>query len=380
MDSRRSSTGFRLTSASFAACLTALLMLPAAPMLGQPPLYRLEVEPASPTTLDSVTVTVDSACLLFWEEPTFDAATLVLVSFEPTPAPGAPCSQDLPYEARFVLGPLQAGDYAVEIRLRGKDGETTLEQTGSFSVVDRASYRVAPGALIEGCGGIIGDCQYFRLEGTLSLEFDVAAEAASVADSQLRTGPVNGPLYPFPDGAGLQATQLTGEIEDHRVLFTSPAGSFEEVNWRLAPLPGALVLDGTWDQGCCDRFVFDFETVTLEQLDSPAPALYLREGRFEVSVTWTDFAGEQGSAHALPLGDGSGWFWFFAPDNAELLVKVIDGCASFGRYWFFAAGLTNVGVEIRVEDTAQNRSRVYENPLGQSFAPILDTDAFDTCS
>ena len=76
----------------------------------------------------------------------------------------------------------------------------------------------------------------------------------------------------------------------------------------------------------------------------------------------------------------SGYFWFFSPDNIELAVKVLDACDTpFASFWVFAAGLTNVGVQITVTDTRTDTTVTYDNPLGRRFETITDTRAFETC-
>jgi hypothetical protein len=108
----------------------------------------------------------------------------------------------------------------------------------------------------------------------------------------------------------------------------------------------------------------------------------LQNGRFRVTVDWENFTGGEGEGHAILPSNESGEFWFFGPGNTELLVKVIDACAeATPRYWVFAAGLTNVGVTLTVEDTQApgNFEHEYQNPVGTSFAPILDIDTFATC-
>jgi hypothetical protein len=81
----------------------------------------------------------------------------------------------------------------------------------------------------------------------------------------------------------------------------------------------------------------------------------------------------------VPLTDDSGYFWFFDADNVEILIKVLDGCAINDRFWVFAGGLTNVEVNLRIDDGATGATRSYFNSLGQGFQPILDIAAFDTC-
>ncbi|HYH47791.1 MAG TPA: hypothetical protein VEG34_19065 [Thermoanaerobaculia bacterium] len=112
-----------------------------------------------------------------------------------------------------------------------------------------------------------------------------------------------------------------------------------------------------------------------------ADDLFLAGGRFRVSATFQTAAGPgPGSAQGVPLSDDSGTFWFFSPANVELVVKVIDACAPpFERFWFFAAGLTNVAVEIEVEDVFAGGTRRYSNAAGHAFEPIQDTAAFATC-
>jgi len=110
-------------------------------------------------------------------------------------------------------------------------------------------------------------------------------------------------------------------------------------------------------------------------------ALLLRGGRFQVEASWRTFAGAEGPGRPVALTDESGYFWFFSSDNVELVVKVLDACtlAGFECYWVFAAGLTNVEVTLTVTDTVADEQRVYSNRMGETFEPIQDTAAFDTC-
>jgi PAP2 superfamily len=107
--------------------------------------------------------------------------------------------------------------------------------------------------------------------------------------------------------------------------------------------------------------------------------LCLQGGRFRVVARWADFAQGSGPGHAVSAGDGSGGFWFFNPANPELTVKLLDACAPFDHFWVFAAGLTNVEVQLTVTDTETGRVKQYFNPLGRAFAPVQDTAAFATC-
>jgi hypothetical protein len=121
----------------------------------------------------------------------------------------------------------------------------------------------------------------------------------------------------------------------------------------------------------------DALSLSVDTLD-PA-ALYLGGGRFKVEVSWQTPQGAAGTGHAVPLTDDTGYFWFFNPANVEVTLKVLNGCPLNQRYWIFASGLTNVGVQIRVTDTARGVTKTYANPLGTSFQPVQDTGALATC-
>ncbi len=106
----------------------------------------------------------------------------------------------------------------------------------------------------------------------------------------------------------------------------------------------------------------------------------LNDGRFKVQVEWMT-ATEEGEGQAILASADSGEFWFFSSDNTEILVKVLDACSvpGFNNTWVFAAGVTDVGVTISVTDTQSDDTRQYPSVLGQPFAPVLDTAAFDAC-
>jgi hypothetical protein len=107
--------------------------------------------------------------------------------------------------------------------------------------------------------------------------------------------------------------------------------------------------------------------------------LCLNGGRFRVRATWETRDGQAGTARGVSLTADSGYFWFFTADNVELVVKVLDACAGFQRYWVFSTGLTDVGVRLTVEDTRTGEVREYRSRNGTPYAPKFDTDAFRTC-
>ena len=108
-------------------------------------------------------------------------------------------------------------------------------------------------------------------------------------------------------------------------------------------------------------------------------ALCVNGGRFRVEANWRTNDGA-GSGKAVKLTEDSGYFWFFAPANVELIAKVLNACVDpFNHHWVFAAGLTDVEVELVVTDTLTGAVKRYQSPRGTPYQPIQDTSAFATC-
>jgi pseudomonalisin len=106
------------------------------------------------------------------------------------------------------------------------------------------------------------------------------------------------------------------------------------------------------------------------------------DGRFSVGVRFTA-AGQTGSGTAISLAslgvDQGGLFWFFAPGNPELLIKVLNACQLNQKFWVFYAAGTNVGFTLTVTDNRTGHSKRYDNSPNTAAPPIQDTAAFD-CS
>ncbi|MFL6196753.1 MAG: metallophosphoesterase family protein, partial [Thermoanaerobaculia bacterium] len=133
-------------------------------------------------------------------------------------------------------------------------------------------------------------------------------------------------------------------------------------DWEFLPAAGGAFTDA--GSGACHN-------------PPAAESIPLHLGRFRAEATWRTANGTAGTAKAAtPAADGSGLFWFFQPDNWELLVKVIDACALNGQWWVYAAGTTNVGYTLTVTDTLTEKTARYENPLGRVSPAVTDARAF----
>ncbi len=83
--------------------------------------------------------------------------------------------------------------------------------------------------------------------------------------------------------------------------------------------------------------------------------------RFRVDAAFLyPYAGDRpGRGKAAPLTADTGAFWYFAPGNLELLVKVLDGRPVNGHAWVLWASATDVAFEL--EDAATGVVRRYVN-------------------
>lgn len=180
--------------------------------------------------------------------------------------------------------------------------------------------------------------------------------------------------------------------------YTGPASWFEELtypgcvsknnnNEESCSLDPALGGNSTWYVIVYAYHAFSDVTLLVRYgEDQPAGCtpssnhLCLNRDRFRVEVDWRDFQGGTGRAEVVPGASAdSGLFWFFSPDNWEMLVKVLDGCGNNGHYWVFAAATTTVEYTLRVTDTETGDVKEYVNPLGVSAAAVTDAGAFATC-
>ena len=150
------------------------------------------------------------------------------------------------------------------------------------------------------------------------------------------------------------------------------------------PAPGDLFLSATVDGVVLNQTL----RIPVVEFDQPGQAcvagpntLCLNDNRFKVEITWSDFGGNTDPATDAGLvSPDSGLYYFFSPDNWEVLVKVLDGCGINDRFWVFAAATTNVEYTLEVTDTWTDVARTYVNPLGVAAPAITDTSAFATCS
>lgn len=171
----------------------------------------------------------------------------------------------------------------------------------------------------------------------------------------------------WPDGTVFTIDGVPHVGDELRVLAEGPAGdvgAISELRLRAAGIPELTLTDVRTKTTCT----------------AGPTQLCLNGGRFRIEVEWTSPAGDSGFGQAVPLTDDTGFFWFFGPDNVEMVIKVLNGCPVNGRFWVFAGGLTNVFTRVTVTDTETGDVKTYVNPQGIPFQPIQDTSAFGSCA
>ena len=201
--------------------------------------------------------------------------------------------------------------------------------------------------------------QYYYGSGTsgppapvASFSFSPAAPAAGqvVSFTDASTGPPTAWLWSFGDGSSSVAASPTH-------AFAS-AGTYT-VSLTVTNTSGSNTTTRSVAVGGCG-----------------AGALCLNGGRFLVTASWrVPSQGTSGVGVPVLLTGDTGYFWFFSSNNVELVVKVVDGSAFNGRFWFFSGALSDVEYTVQVTDTHTGAVRTYFNPQG-TLASRSDTAAF----
>ncbi len=298
---------------------------------------------------------------------------LVLICF----AGSGAYSQELVLEGDFDQGvagwaTVQGGTLAWD-PVRGSPGPGSLRLEGPTPIGGQSFNVVAAGPCLE-----VGDGERWTIEARVSL-----------------SGPLGGCGVTFRghDNAscsGPNSLNFTGDAVttvslgdwDYQSLALDP----ELYNNPQGPRPFQFIRPGLYafSLGPPPSYSCWFDSVRVTRRgacgDSESDQHLCLSDRFRVEAT---FRTENDAAPRIAtprfLTSDTGAFWFFRDGNIELLIKVLDGCPVNGRRWVFAAGLTDVEVEIVATDSETNERFVITNPLGQPFQPVLNSDALGGC-
>ena len=255
---------------------------------------------------------------------------------------------------------LSDGRFAVEAAWKTADGSEgvghpvpLVSDSGYFWFFEPDNVELAVKTL-NGCG-ING--HYWLFAGGLT-DVEVTLTVTDTVSGEIRTyaSPLGQVFQPITDTAAFPTCSDTDAALSIHNPEEPPEGFSATVPMRT------LAGERSLDIGC----------------DPSGTALCVK-GRFQIEATWQIASGASGPGYAVPLTSEAGYFWFFQPSNLELITKTLDACSIGGGQWFFAAGLTDVGVELTITDTYTGDRRFYSSQLGTPFVPVLDTSAFSSC-
>jgi photosystem II stability/assembly factor-like uncharacterized protein len=177
---------------------------------------------------------------------------------------------------------------------------------------------------------------------------------------------------PVHAGSFFAATPANG------VLASSDGGvTWSTRNAGLTDLAvNALALDATggYLYGATNSGVFAYQFVDAGTLvlDAAHP--------FSVTLSAINpHTGQTASGVATSVNDL--WGWFSIPaitsnlNNPEVFVKMLDGTAINGTYWFFYGGLTDLEYTLTVTDSTTGATKTYTKPAGSECGGS-DTAAF----
>jgi hypothetical protein len=302
-------------------------------------------------------------------------ATALSITQATTPPSGA--SLALAFDA-----PGDAGSYPLE---HGSGIAIDVGQTFRLSrsiVLDKVTLRLRALSNIDNEFVTLSIGSYSEATDT-ELEALLRVEAAQLPD-HLPIGELRYFTFDLTTPVTLPANQQHGFV-----LGFSGGGGVNDARAEILHLASDLYAGGLAlsDLGAFTIPMTEDLAFYLHESGGPAPPpppatedlLLLREGRFSIEVYWRTALGTEGFGRPVPYSEQSGFFWFFDAEILELIIKVLDGCALTDHYWVFIGGLTNVEVQITVRDLDTGAAQSYFNPLNQTFAPVLDIGAFDTC-
>jgi hypothetical protein len=228
----------------------------------------------------------------------------------------------------------------VSYRLGGQTATATAAQltdeTTAFWFTGPASYEL----LVKVLDGTFVNGEFWVFSGGLSdIEYTVTV-----------TDVLTGTVKNYPKAAGiLKSFADTGAFHGKAAAerVAAPSAARSPVVPSAAP-PGACTADAT--------------------------DLCLAGSRFQAKVSWLG-GSLSGSGEAVALTDDTGSFWFLAPDNYELTVKILDGTVVNGHFWVFYGAMTDFAFTLTVTDTTNGKVKTYTNRAG-TIPSAADTSTF----
>ncbi len=286
------------------------------------------------------------------------------------------------------------GTAARDFRTDDVDGVNSISYEDPFDEI--------PGSYERGGGGVIAITYTFfycgRSTATHEIPGNESVEALAIIEANVTTQDGYEQWVRFtPDPRKSHEEVMAHEL-GHAIGIAHPcgdaaSGSCDEVTGE-ALMRARVHGDGRGaelnsDDRAAVRFLYPVPDSgpTLGPLPGPPPASGYTDCRPETaSLT---FAGGIKVAMCYETADGevdegkagiwasseSGLLWFFNRDNAEVLVKVLDGCHLNGHRWVYVAPATDLAFNLYVQG-ADGSNWSHHNRLGETATSRNDNFAF----
>ena len=260
---------------------------------------------------------------------------------------------------------LNGGRFKVEVKWKDFGGVQGAGQVVPFGSADSGLYYFFSAnnwemlvKVLDGCG--INNRFWVYAAATTNVEYTLFVTETASGRTQTYVNPLGTAAAAITDGSAFDTCGTP---------FTAGEGSY---TWEPRPILPLTLPANLAEASAVEPRATCTDTAT---------ALCVQGERFKVEVTWTDFVGASGSGQVVPAGTAdSGLFYFFSPNNWELLVKVLDGCSINNRVWVLAAATTTVQYSLKVTDMNNPGSpKIYNNGLGVASPAFIDLDAFAAC-
>ncbi|HXO39879.1 MAG TPA: FG-GAP repeat protein [Thermoanaerobaculia bacterium] len=261
-------------------------------------------------------------------------------------------------DAKFATGTISGAGHAVELASLG------VSHGGLFWFFDGTNPEVLL-KVLDGCA--VNQHFWVFSSATTNVGFTVTVTDTRGGRAQVYTNQNGTAATPIQDTSAFAC--MAGGAGPAKAADAFPASASAEplrlpAASAVSAAPAAVPVPASGPAGC----------------STTATSLCIA-GRFAIAVQFetAQGGGHAGSGETIDLqGLGvarGGLFWFFAADNPELLVKVLDGCALNARFWIFYAAGTNVGFTLTVTDIQTGQMQTYRNSDGTPAPPVQDTSA-----
>ena len=168
-------------------------------------------------------------------------------------------------------------------------------------------------------------------------------------------------------------------------------GNFEYQSYRYTceasscGIEGRTVTAGTWlatsraTTSYSSYSTSDHVTSATTEGCTPTTTALSFEGGYTVSMCYRTPDGREGQAKSgIWASSQAGLLWFFDRENAEVLVKVLNGCSHNAHRWVYVAPVTDLEFNLRVTGP-DGRRWTHSNRQGTTASTKADTNAFQ-CS